>query len=248
VSYNDLFGGWTMDRVVQRIGTKSNCTYCGVFRRQALERGAVLAGATKIATGHNCDDTAETVLMNLLRSDVIRLRECTNAETKEADADEEGGPGALGMPRVKPLRDLYEKEIVLYAHFKRLEYFTTECTYSKEAFRGHARGLLKALEAVRPCTVADIVHAGSQLLPPGPPPGARAPVANDDAASAVTTATTTASVRGPAQRCTRCGYLSSRPVCRACTLVASLHGDAAAAPRMNVGGAVVDVSHSAPTA
>lgn len=39
-------------------------TFCGIFRRQALDRGAVLLNATKICTGHNADDMAETVLMN----------------------------------------------------------------------------------------------------------------------------------------------------------------------------------------
>jgi len=63
VSYKELYG-WTMDEIVKEIGRKNNCTFCGVFRRQALDRGAMLVGAEKIATGHNADDIAETVLMN----------------------------------------------------------------------------------------------------------------------------------------------------------------------------------------
>lgn len=39
-------------------------TFCGVFRRQALDRGAALMGADKLVTGHNADGVAETVLMN----------------------------------------------------------------------------------------------------------------------------------------------------------------------------------------
>lgn len=39
-------------------------TFCGVFRRQALDRGAMLLGVNKVATGHNADDIAETVIMN----------------------------------------------------------------------------------------------------------------------------------------------------------------------------------------
>ena len=63
LSYSDLYG-WTMDRVVAQIGKKHNCTYCGVFRRQALDRGAAGLGVDHIVTGHNADDIAETVLMN----------------------------------------------------------------------------------------------------------------------------------------------------------------------------------------
>ena len=75
LSYRDLYG-WTMDEIVGAIGTRNNCTFCGVFRRQALDRGAALLGAAKLATGHNADDVAETVLLNLLRGDLPRLSRC----------------------------------------------------------------------------------------------------------------------------------------------------------------------------
>ena len=63
LSYDELYG-WTMDRVVSTIGKKNNCTFCGVFRRQALDRGAAFLGVDHIVTGHNADDISETVLMN----------------------------------------------------------------------------------------------------------------------------------------------------------------------------------------
>lgn len=53
-----------MDRVVDQVGKRNNCTYCGVFRRQALDRGAADLDVDHIVTGHNADDIAETVLMN----------------------------------------------------------------------------------------------------------------------------------------------------------------------------------------
>ena len=63
LSYDELYG-WTMDRIVSTIGKKNNCTFCGVFRRQALDRGASALNVDHIVTGHNADDIAETVLMN----------------------------------------------------------------------------------------------------------------------------------------------------------------------------------------
>lgn len=63
LGYSELYG-WTMDQVVEQVGKKGNCTYCGVFRRQALDRGAARLGVKHVVTGHNADDVAETVLMN----------------------------------------------------------------------------------------------------------------------------------------------------------------------------------------
>lgn len=94
LSYKDLYG-WSMDEVVARVGRVGNCTYCGVWRRQALERGAALLGADVLATGHNADDMAETVLMNLLRGDIGRLRRCVDIKTGTGGA---GGGGADGVP------------------------------------------------------------------------------------------------------------------------------------------------------
>ncbi|CAM9231244.1 unnamed protein product, partial [Lampetra fluviatilis] len=153
VSYEQLYG-WTMDQVVEQVGTRGTCTYCGVLRRQALERGARRVGADLLATGHNADDLAETALMNVLRGDGARLARSTGALTPSH------GDGAI--PRCKPLMYCYEKEIVLYAYFNRLDYFSTECVYSPGAYRGRARALLKDLERVRPRTVIDVVHSAQR--------------------------------------------------------------------------------------
>lgn len=55
-----------------------------------------------------------------------------------------GEEGAL--PRVKPFKYTYEKEIVMYAFFKKLDYFSTECIYAPYAARGAAREFVKDLE------------------------------------------------------------------------------------------------------
>lgn len=153
VGYDELYG-WTMDQVVETIGKKGNCTYCGVFRRQALDRGAKMLGIKHVVTGHNADDVAETILMNLLRGDLPRLARSTSIITGDESSD---------VRRSKPLKYAYEKEIVLYAHHKKLDYFSTECLYSPEAFRGSARTLIKDLERVRPSAILDVVRSGEDM-------------------------------------------------------------------------------------
>lgn len=153
VGYDTLYG-WTMDQVVAQVGKKGNCTYCGVFRRQALDRGATKLNIRHVVTGHNADDIAETVMMNLLRGDLPRLARATSIMTESPASD---------IKRSKPLKYAYEKEIVLYAHHKKLDYFSTECIYSPEAFRGSARTLIKDLERIRPSSILDIVRSGEDM-------------------------------------------------------------------------------------
>ena len=55
------------------------------------------------------------------------------------------------LPRVKPFKYTYQKEIVMYAYFKKLDYFSTECIYAPFAARGLARDFVKDLEVSTHC-------------------------------------------------------------------------------------------------
>jgi len=188
LSYQELYG-WSMDKIVAEVGRKNNCTFCGVFRRQALDRGAMLLNVNCIATGHNADDIAETVLMNILRGDVARLQRCTNIITITEGA----------IPRCKPLKYTYEKEIVMYAYFKKLNYFSTECVFAPNAYRGYARTFLKDLERLKPSSIMDIIHSGETMC-------------------------IKLNVKMPERGiCTKCGFVSSQDVCKACMLLEGLN-------------------------
>jgi len=212
VSYEELYGGWTMDAIVRAIGQKNNCTFCGVFRRQALDRGAALMSADHILTGHNADDIAETVLMNILRGDIARLGRCTAISTHHHEKHTDASPedSFTTVPRSKPFKYTYEKEIVMYAYFKKLDYFSTECIYSPNAYRGHARAFLKDLEALRPAAILDIIRSGEAFY------------FEEENGAAVSASG--AQVKRPTQRiCERCGYISSNKLCKECVLLDRLN-------------------------
>jgi len=101
-----------------------------VFRRRALNLAAKELGATKIATGHNKDDEAQTFLMNVLRGDLERIIRSNN-ENPEF------------IPRIKPLKRLFEREIAMYAYLRGYNFQTNECPFSQETVRDKMRVLLE---------------------------------------------------------------------------------------------------------
>jgi cytoplasmic tRNA 2-thiolation protein 1 len=208
VTYKDMYG-WTMDEIVSAIGKKSNCTFCGVFRRQALDRGALFLGATKVATGHNADDIAETVVLNLLRGDFPRLVRCAEAVTGR-DAP---------LPRVKPFKYTYEKEIVMYAYFKKLDYFATECVYAPHAYRGRARELIKDAESIRNSSIIDTLHAVDEF--------SRLHAEAQGNANSSRGSKEIASCGQEQRSCQRCGFITSQTLCKACVLTDSLNNGTA---------------------
>ena len=156
--------------------------------------------ADKILTGHNADDIAETVYMNILRGDFFRLGKCVDIVTGGKDIKDD----EVGLPRAKPFKYTYEKEIVMYAHFKKLDYFSTECIYAPNAYRGYVRELIKDLEKIRPSTIIDIIHSGESLK------------------------IDSSTVQFPKKmNCERCGFVSSNKLCKACVLLEGLNNGTA---------------------
>lgn len=120
----------------------TTCGYCGVFRRRVLNGAASDSGARWLATGHNLDDEAQSVLMNVLRGDGYRL------------SVQSGTPRRIeGMvPRMKPLSRVPEREVALYVRLRGLPAVTEECPFSESSFRAEVRSLLNGLESDRPGT------------------------------------------------------------------------------------------------
>ena len=166
VSYAEEFGV-RMDEVVEDDPhDMAPCAYCGVFRRDLLSEYATELGGDKLLTGHNLDDEAETALMNFLEGDIRKMSQQFDASLgpfEGAGRERTRGESDDFVPRAKPLRDVPEKEVALYAHLRDLPAHITECPHAEEAFRGEIQELLYELEERHPGTRHSIMAGYEEL-------------------------------------------------------------------------------------
>lgn len=130
------------------------CTYCGILRRRLLNDTAIKMHATKVVTGHNLDDEAQTILINILRGDISRL---TRLGTKPITLRE----GFI--PRVKPLRYVPEREIAAYVYLKGYPLYERECPYVRGSLRDEVRDILNNIEERHPGTKFAIVKGVDRI-------------------------------------------------------------------------------------
>ena len=200
VSYEEELGV-RMDEVVEDDPENmAPCAYCGVFRRDLLETYAEDLGADKLLTGHNLDDEAQTAMMNVLEGDVRQVAKHFDASLGPFDERSEQHDF---VPRAKPLRDVPEKEVALYARFRDLPAHITECPHASEAYRGEIQQLLLKLEENHPGTRHSILSGYEELAAL-----AADAYGGDDG--------------GDLGECTECGSTTSAEVCRKCRLLASM--------------------------
>jgi uncharacterized protein (TIGR00269 family) len=171
-----------------------------------LSRYAEELDADKLLTGHNLDDEAETALMNFLEGDISKMASHFDASLgafEGSDAGRTRGESEEFVPRGKPLRDVPEKEVALYAHLKDLPAHITECPHSSEAYRGEIQELLYKLEENHPGTRHSIMAGYEEM----------AGMAAEEH-------------RGESQdeyrECERCGGPTRQEVCRKCGLLDAL--------------------------
>lgn len=140
VSLKDEYG-ITLDEIMQKENHKGSCSYCGVFRRTIINKAARDMNATKIATGHNLDDEVQAIMMNYLEGNVDNMGKL-GAKT-ESNAEE-------FTPKIKPLREIPEREIGLYVVAKELEVHFDSCPYAMQSFRGEVSEVINQLAEKHP--------------------------------------------------------------------------------------------------
>lgn len=155
-SYKELFG-FSMDEIINipRGRRKfASCTFCGVWRRWGLNYLALKAGADRLATAHCLDDEAQTILMNVLRGSLVNILKLKPFPVLSEKI----------VPRIKPFREIAEKEIAFYAYLEDIPFNDIPCPYAEEGMRWDIRLWLYQLEEKNPGTLYNILRFGERLV------------------------------------------------------------------------------------
>lgn len=185
VSFKDTVG-YTLDQIRAMVNDFKECMYCGVFRRQCLNIAAREIEARTLVMGHNLNDMAQSIFMNIVNNDLERMARMAPHTSVQ--------PGLI--PRIVPLRNIPEKEVLLYALLRGLDILEDECPYSVRATRGLYRDMLDILEDSHPGSRHSLLNSYLSLercLQDMFPPAQLRP-------------------------CSRCEEPSSQALCRACEL------------------------------
>ena len=191
LSFKSLFNT-TLDEIMKIPNHRISCSYCGVFRRWIINKAARDFGADKIATGHNLDDEVQAILMNYLEGNINNL---TMIGPKTMSYS------PLFRPKIKPLREIPEREIGLYTIAKDLEIHLAGCPYSQESFRGEVSEIIKNLSKNHPTIMYSTLRGFDKIKPALK----KEYVADFQFDS-----------------CIKCGEPSSNEICRVCTFLDEL--------------------------
>lgn len=139
-------------------GIKSNkCAVCGSLRRRLLNKKARDLRATKLVTGHNLDDEAQSIVMNLFKNNIktmARLGPKTGAVKDRRF-----------VQRVKPLYFTSEKETILFSKLMSLPVYYGKCPCSESVFRRQVSNLIDEFEKRHPGTKNSIVNSFIGVMP-----------------------------------------------------------------------------------
>jgi uncharacterized protein (TIGR00269 family) len=135
--------------VVREATRRPACSACGLSKRYLMNRAALDHGFGVVATGHNLDDEAATLLGSTLRWDETAL-------ARQAPVLEATHPRLAR--RVKPLFRMSERETAAYAFLRGIDYIVEECPFARGATSITHKELLSRLEEASPGSRAAFVQ------------------------------------------------------------------------------------------
>ena len=150
-SFSDEYGK-TISQIA-KAGKENLCSYCGVLRRKLLNSKSRELGLNKLAIGHNLDDVAQTAMLNLIRNEPMRFARFNDPVENE-----------MFVPRIRPLRDIREKEVAAYALLHGHKYDSgCCCPNATGALRWSVRHELNSLEDQYPGTKSKVATSFNTL-------------------------------------------------------------------------------------
>ncbi|MDO8528894.1 MAG: TIGR00269 family protein [Nanoarchaeota archaeon] len=120
----------------QKKGLK-NCAICGVIKKWILNKRARELKASKIATGHNLDDEAQTFLINIFKGSP-ELSANTGVLSRNLKDKK-------FIPRLKPLFYIPENEVRRYAIKMKLPVVFEKCPCAIDSYRIQVRKFMNTL-------------------------------------------------------------------------------------------------------
>lgn len=186
-SFKKLFG-YDLDEITRGEGV-SPCSYCGVLRRKALNVMAREVRADRLATAHNLDDFVQTYLLNIVRGNMDRL--AIFGPVTKVDHPK-------FVSRIKPLYEVPEREVSLYAYLGSIPFQQTPCPYRASSMRNDVRGFLNRLEGLHPGTKFTLLRSFQRIQE-------RLPASY-----------------GEFKGCRVCGEPAVKDTCMACTLLSRI--------------------------
>ncbi len=134
-----------------------SCMVCGVLRRYLLNKKAKELKATKLVTGHNLDDEAQNIIMNIFQNHVEIL---PRLGPRTGLVENKGF-----IPRVKPLYFCSEEETRLYSKLQKFPVKYEKCPCREEAYRKDIALMLDKFEKHHKATKTGIIRSFLEILP-----------------------------------------------------------------------------------
>ncbi len=190
----------TLDESAQRLRAagRKPCTVCGIWRRYLLNKHARKKGATRLVTGHNLDDEAQSIVMNLFKANTSLA-----ANLGPVSGIKEH---PLFVPRIKPLFFCTNEEVERYTKIKKWVLDYCGCPYAQEGYRSQVKKMLNEFEKKYPGTKQGVIKSYLELLP------------------LMKEKLLRENCRGEIELCRKCGEPANQKVCHACQLAEELVG------------------------
>ncbi len=160
LSFKENFGYslcYIKDMLKDKEIKQKSCTTCGILKRYLLNKKAKELKGTLLATGHNLDDEAQAIIMNMFKNTMpvmARLGPISGIQKQKGF-----------VTRIKPLYFCTEEEVRLFSKINNFPVKYEKCPCRSEAYRKEIAELLDQFEKKHKQTKYSIVRSLLEIQP-----------------------------------------------------------------------------------